>query len=84
MTDSIIHELSESVTDPDIGAWYTACGAENGDLCNYVYGSSLPQVPNSYPGAGAYYNFSPAPGRYYLVQLIWTNIAPQACLGAPW
>ena len=83
MTDSIMHELSESVTDPDIGAWYTSGGAENGDLCNYVYGSNLPTVPKGYPGAGAYYNFSPAHGRYYLVQQIWTNIAPQACLAAP-
>ncbi|HEV2202324.1 MAG TPA: hypothetical protein VGR73_21105 [Bryobacteraceae bacterium] len=76
MTDSMIHELSESVTDPDLGAWYTSNGAENGDLCNYVYGS-VSKAPN-----GAYYNFS-AHGNNYLVQLIWSNIAPQACLAAP-
>jgi len=80
MTDSIIHELSETVTDPDISAWYTASGAENGDLCNYVYGSgTLPRVPTG-PGTGAYYNFASATGHYYLIQEIWSNVAPQACL----
>ena len=80
MTDSIIHELSETVTDPDLGAWYTSNGAENGDLCNYVYGSSLSTVPAGQPGAGAYYNFLSATNHYYLVQQIWSNVTPQECL----
>ena len=37
MVDSIMHELSETVTDPDLNAWYTSNGSENGDLCNYNY-----------------------------------------------
>jgi hypothetical protein len=38
-----MHELSETVTDPDISAWYTQNGAEVGDLCNYVYETSTHQ-----------------------------------------
>ena len=95
MTDSMIHELSEAVTDPDISAWYTSNGAENGDLCNYVYSvngqgvvhTGLSTVPANNPfgvGAGAYYNFQGASGRYYLVQWIWSNaLSPQACRAAP-
>lgn len=72
MTDDIMHELSETVTDPDISAWYTQNGAENGDLCNYVYGNALTGVSS----AGTYhYNFS-AMNRRFLIQQIWKNAAP--------
>lgn len=82
MTDSMIHELSETVTDPDLGAWYTSSGAENGDLCNYFYGSgTLSTVPSGL-GKGAYYN-AKLNGHYYLIQEIWSNVAPQACLAKP-
>lgn len=83
MTDSIIHELSETVTDPDLSAWYTSNGAENGDLCNYFYGSGQLQTVPSGPGQGAYYN-AKLNGNYYLIQWIWSNaLSPQACLAAP-
>jgi hypothetical protein len=74
MTDSIIHELSEAVTDPDISAWYTSGGAENGDLCNYTYGPTQFGAPN-----GATANFVGKSGNYYLIQQIWTNVSPQGC-----
>jgi hypothetical protein len=35
---SASHELSESITDPMLNAWFTAKGNENGDLCAYNYG----------------------------------------------
>ncbi len=34
------HELSEAITDPELNAWYTAMGNENGDLCAYNYGTN--------------------------------------------
>jgi hypothetical protein len=34
------HELSEAITDPELTAWYTALGNENGDLCAYDYGTN--------------------------------------------
>jgi hypothetical protein len=80
MTDDIMHELSETVTDPDISAWYTQNGAENGDLCNYVYGTA-----NSITNALGTYHYNvmlPAitgGPRPYLIQQIWKNGSVQAC-----
>lgn len=80
MTDDITHELSETVTDPDISAWYTQNGAENADLCNYVYGTTQSGVSP----AGATYHYNVVlPGvkgtRPYLIQQLWKNVQPGAC-----
>jgi hypothetical protein len=76
MTDDIMHELSETVTDPDITAWYTQSGAENGDLCNYVYGTA--QIGFDATGAQYHYNVMLG-GKPYLVQLIWKNAGTGYC-----
>ena len=78
MTDDIMHELSETVTDPDISAWYTQNGAEVGDLCNYVYETgafpAVHTVPRMVNGktytthVNASFN-----GRDFLIQFIWKN-----------
>jgi hypothetical protein len=83
IVDSIFHEISETVTDPDINAWYTSGGAENGDLCDYVYQTS--SVDNTFksPTTGATANAKWG-GYYYLIQFIWENHAlPQFCAAAP-
>jgi hypothetical protein len=78
IVDSLMHEISETVTDPDLSAWYTSSGAENGDLCNYVYG--MARVPSA-TGATANASWN---GYSYLIQLIWENrTLPQGCAGAP-
>ncbi len=74
MTDSIIHELSETVTDPLGTGWLTSNGEENGDLCNFTYGTPLKNGPSN--GATANVNMN---GHFYLIQQIWTNITPQHC-----
>ena len=71
MTDSIMHELSETVTDPDGGGWFTSNGAENGDLCNYNYGAVQKH-------AGISYNASWL-GRRFLIQTIWENQGAGFC-----
>jgi hypothetical protein len=73
VVDSLIHELSETVTDPDINAWYTKGGAEVGDLCNFVYGPTF-LTPN---GSHANYTFG---NRNYLAQEIWSMENPVACV----
>src|SRR5215469_4591933 len=74
IVDALMHEISETVTDPDISAWYTTSGAENGDLCNFVYGTA--SVPSA---TGATANASWG-GYSYLIQLIWENLPlPQGC-----
>ena len=81
MTDDIIHELSETVTDPDISAWYTRSGAENGDLCNYVYGATETGVNST--GATYHYNAvlptTSRGSRPYLIQQIWKNSGAGFC-----
>jgi hypothetical protein len=34
------HELMETVTDPQLNAWFDATGAEIGDKCAYTYGAT--------------------------------------------
>jgi len=47
-TASIVsHELTESITDPLINAWYTAQGNEIGDLCAYNYGTPTWDLGNA-------------------------------------
>jgi hypothetical protein len=69
--DTLIHELSETVTDPDLDAWYGPSG-ENGDLCNFNYGTTF-SAPN---GTHANQIFG---GLYYLVQTIWENAGNGFC-----
>jgi len=74
MTDSIIHELSETVTDPLGTGWLTSNGEENGDLCNFTYGTPLKNGPANGATANVRMN-----GNFYLIQQIWTNVTPQHC-----
>ena len=67
VADDLIHELSETATDPDLNAWFTKNGAENGDLCNFVYGATF-LAPN---GSHANHVFGT---RNYLVQTIWDRV----------
>jgi len=80
MVDDIVHELSETVTDPDISAWYTQSGAEDGDLCNYVYDTPKPSLVKTVivDGSTAHYNAT-LNGRNFLIQLIWKNSGTGYC-----
>jgi hypothetical protein len=39
--DSVAHEFMESITDPQLDAWYDKKGAEIADKCNFVYQSCV-------------------------------------------
>jgi hypothetical protein len=41
MADSYAHEFSETITDPDINAWYDSSGNEIGDKCNFTYSACV-------------------------------------------
>ena len=83
MTDDLMHELSETVTDPDINAWYTKGGAEVADLCNYVYSGSGATVSTGMDRSGNTYHYNFANhGRRYLIQLIWKNVGAGFCAGS--
>ena len=70
--DSIMHELSETVTDPYGNAWLTKFGNEVGDLCNFNYGTTF-LAPN-----GTHANVVLG-GTYYLIQTIWENKGAGFC-----
>jgi len=78
VVDSLVHEISETVTDPNLNAWFTSSGAENGDLCNYNYAS--PSLTTKVvEGNTVHYNAS-WNGFDYLIQRIWENkVLPQDC-----
>lgn len=80
MADDIIHELSETVTDPDISAWYTRSGAENADLCNYIYDTPTPSLVQTVlvNGSIAHYNAT-LNKRNFLIQLLWKNSGAGFC-----
>jgi hypothetical protein len=70
----LAHEHSESVTDPELNAWYDAKGNEVADKCRTLkatteYGEPLGRAPN-----GSNYN-QLINGDEYLYQQIWSNAA---------
>jgi Phosphate-induced protein 1 conserved region len=40
MASIIAHELEETVTDPDLNAWYDVRGQENADKCAWTFGTT--------------------------------------------
>lgn len=66
MVSVIAHELIETVTDPQLNAWYNGRGYENGDMCAWTFGANLSS------SSGAYYNVTLpniSPGNSnYLIQ----------------
>jgi hypothetical protein len=67
------HEMIETMTDPNLNAWYDASGNEIGDKCAYIYGSggegSLTGLSNN--GLG-YWNVNLS-GDEFLMQMEFSN-----------
>jgi Phosphate-induced protein 1 conserved region/WSC domain len=73
MANVITHELNETVTDPDLNAWYhLALNGEVGDLCNFNFG------PTFTTGNGAPANITLL-GRNFLIQRNWINLGSGYC-----
>ena len=72
MANMIAHELSETVTDPQLNAWVNPGFIENGDLCAWTFGNTK-LLPN-----GSIYNviFGTRP---YLIQRLWVNARGGYC-----
>jgi hypothetical protein len=89
MASIIAHELSETVSDPDLNAWYAGDTAhENGDLCAYCFGSDCsasnnPLIPTSSQnfspvGNGSDFNVRIGTLRY-LIQKMYLNARGGLC-----
>jgi hypothetical protein len=88
MANTFFHEASETVSDPDLNAWFVSrkppcpqptppnpaniCGQENGDLCNFTFGT-VKAVGN-----GSSYNVQIGSLRY-LIQQMWLNARGGLC-----
>jgi plastocyanin len=73
MASVLAHELSETVSDPDLNAWFSSSGQENGDLCAWNFGSV------SHTASGLAYNLVLPTGNF-LIQQMWLNARGGACV----
>lgn len=73
MANVMAHELNETVTDPDLNAWYhNNLGGEVGDLCNFNFGPEFTTAN----GAPADVTLG---GRNFLIQRTWLNANGGLC-----
>jgi hypothetical protein len=72
MASIISHELEESVTDPDLNAWFDRQGAENADKCAWTFGTVFAAAN------GSAYNVVLG-GTQYLIQRNWVNSGSGFC-----
>ena len=75
MVSTIVHELSETVTDPTFRGWRTDRGEENADRCAWQYG---PTFTTSKGAANVLLG-----ARSYLIQTNWVNDAKPRCAMTP-
>lgn len=72
MASIIAHELEESVSDPDLNAWYDTRGEENADKCAWTFGATYTV------GNGSHANMKLG-GMDYLIQQNWVNASGGFC-----
>jgi hypothetical protein len=73
MANIMAHELSETVSDPDLDAWFHINGSgENGDLCNFMFGSTFTALNGSQANVVL-------GGSQFLIQQIWLNAGGGSC-----
>jgi hypothetical protein len=72
MASIIAHELEESVTDPDLNAWYDTRGEENADKCAWTFGTTY------ITGNGSHANMKLG-SMDYLIQQNWVNASGGYC-----
>jgi hypothetical protein len=71
MASIVAHELEESVTDPDLNAWYDRRGEENADKCAWTFGTT-------YTKGGSLANMNLG-GMDYMIQQNWVNASGGYC-----
>jgi hypothetical protein len=73
MISIVAHEMEESISDPDLNAWWqSSSGGENADLCAWKWGLLTGTV-----GSGAYNET--INGVNYLIQMNWENSRGGGC-----
>jgi len=49
MVSVMAHELEETISDPNLNAWYDSTGAENADKCAWTFGTTYWQAAAASP-----------------------------------
>ena len=70
--NTLVHEIEEANTDPDLNAWYDRRGYENADKCAWTFGTT------STASNGSKYNVT-LNGTHYLIQRNWKNSGTGSC-----
>ena len=78
MVSVLGHELSETVTDPHLDAWYSADGEESADHCAWNFGNEQWLSNGSRTG-----NITVG-DRWYLIQQDWVPANPGYCAQGAW
>ena len=73
MVSTIAHELDETVTDPNLDAWYDSGGDEVADKCAWNFGATYTAASN-----GSIANMKLG-GNDYFIQQNWVNAAGGFC-----
>jgi hypothetical protein len=79
ISNVITHESEESITDPDLNAWFDSSGNEDADKCNFKFG------PTQTASNGARFNQTFG-GHNWMIQMEWENSRGGGCdqtLGGP-
>jgi len=72
MASIISHELEETVSDPDLNAWYDRQGNENADKCAWTFGAT-------YAAANGSLANMKLGTRDFLIQQNWLNVGAGSC-----
>jgi len=72
LASTLMHEIDETLTDPDIDAWYDRWGSENADKCAWTYGYTY-RAAN---GGTANVRLG---GHDFLIQQNWVARTKQGC-----
>jgi Phosphate-induced protein 1 conserved region len=72
MASVMAHEAEETLTDPDLNAWYDSSGAENADKCAWKFGPTTGAV-----GSGGYNQTLGS--KHWLIQMNWENSRGGGC-----
>jgi len=75
MISVIAHELVETVSDPDLNAWYDSKGAENADKCAWTFGSQQYQVAN-----GSWANMRLGTRDYLIQRNLFHTVSGDYCI----
>ena len=76
MANVTAHELVEAVSDPMLNAWYDSRNNENGDKCNFVFGTTSPESNASQSNVSI-------GGTRYLIQENWSPLSSGCFQSAP-